>query len=202
MHTKLQLKAFLLHQNLIYNLYGNTLPAVISFMLPLSNYYNIGSESYFLNVPLFNYKVIFKYSYFIIPRILLCSLCHSPHYLTDSVFWRFSFISESAIFFCKSQCIQLPFSSSFPRQRNGLITATLQSHFSPSFVFFLQALISRAQQKPPRERHHSRPYNALLLPPQLHKCSSLTMSARVSFHLSSLFSMLPIHLFSSPVLIF
>lgn len=156
-------------------------------MLPLSNYYNIGSESYFLNVPLFNYKVIFKYSYFIIPRILLCSLCHSPHYLTDSVFWRFSFISESAIFFCKSQCIQLPFSSSFPRQRNGLITATLQSHFSPSFVFFLQALISRAQQKPPRERHHSRPYNALLLPPQLHKCSSLTMSARVSFHLSSLF---------------
>lgn len=99
MHTKLQLKAFLLHQNLIYNLYGNTLPAVISFMLPLSNYYNIGSESYFLNVPLFNYKVIFKYSYFIIPRILLCSLCHSPHYLTDSVFWRFSFISESAFFF-------------------------------------------------------------------------------------------------------
>lgn len=53
--------------------------------------------------------------------------------------------------------------------------------------FFLQALILRAQQKPPRERHHSRPYNALLLPPQLHKCSSLTMSARVSFHLSSLF---------------
>lgn len=99
MHTKLQLKAFLLHQDLIYNLYGNTLPAVISFMLPLSNYYNIGSESYFLNVPLFNYKVIFKYSYFIIPRILLCSLCHSPHYLTDSVFWRFSFISESAFFF-------------------------------------------------------------------------------------------------------
>lgn len=99
MHTKLQLKAFLLHQNLIYNLYGNTLPAVISFMLPLSNYYNIGSESYFLNVPLFNYKVIFKYSYFIIPRMLLCSLCHSPYYLTDSIFWRFPFISESAFFF-------------------------------------------------------------------------------------------------------
>lgn len=85
-HTKLQLKAFVLHQNLIYNLYGNTLPAVISFMLLLSNYYNIGSESYFLNVPLFNYKVIFKYSYFIMPSILLCSLCLSPYYLTGNVF--------------------------------------------------------------------------------------------------------------------
>lgn len=76
----------MLHQNLIYNLYGNTLPAVISFMLLLSNYYNIGSESYFLNVPLFNYKVIFKYSYFIMPSILLCSLCLSPYYLTGNVF--------------------------------------------------------------------------------------------------------------------
>lgn len=62
-HTKLQLKAFLLHHNLIYNLYGNTLPAVISFMLLSSNYYNIGSESYFLNGPLFNYKLILNYSY-------------------------------------------------------------------------------------------------------------------------------------------
>lgn len=136
MHTKLQLKAFLLHQNLIYNLYGNTLPAVISFMLPLSNYYNIGSESYFLNVPLFNYKVIFKYSYFIIPRMLLCSLCHSPYYLTDSIFWRFPFISESAFFFFKSQCVQLPFSSSFPRQKGIVWLLQPCSHTSLSFVSF------------------------------------------------------------------
>lgn len=37
-------------------------------MLPLSNYYNIGSESYFSNVLLFNYKVIFKYSYFLMSK--------------------------------------------------------------------------------------------------------------------------------------
>lgn len=70
-HTKLQLEAFLLHQNLIYNLNGNILPAVISFMLPLCNYYNIGSESYFPNVALFNYKVIFKCSYFPISKDMI-----------------------------------------------------------------------------------------------------------------------------------
>lgn len=39
---------------------------VISFMPLLSNYCNIGSESYFLNGPLFNYKLILKYSYSVI----------------------------------------------------------------------------------------------------------------------------------------
>lgn len=135
MHTKLQLKAFLLHQNLIYNLYGNTLPAVISFMLPLSNYYNIGSESYFLNVPLFNYKVIFKYSYFIIPSILLCSLRHSLYYLIGNVFWRFSFFSKSA-FYCKAQYIQLPFFSSFSRQKGMVWLLRPCNQISLSFFFF------------------------------------------------------------------
>lgn len=46
---------------------------------------------------------------------------------------------------------------------------------SPSFVF-LQAVMSRAQQKPPREWQHSGLYNVLLLPPQLHKFSFLTNS--------------------------
>lgn len=116
MHTKLQLKALLLHQNLIYNLYGNTLPAVISFMFLLSNYYNISSELYF-NVPLFNYKVIFKYSYFIIPSILLCTLCHSPVHLTGSVIWRFPLISKSGGVFLKSTSNYLFFPPSSLRQK-------------------------------------------------------------------------------------
>lgn len=100
MHTKLQLKAFLLHQNLIYNLYGNIPPAVISFMLPLFNYYNIGSESYFPNVPLFNYKVIFKYSYFLMLKnttwpsisfvmLLNCRLFLTHFFLYFEVEWNF-----------------------------------------------------------------------------------------------------------------
>ncbi|XP_075615852.1 GPI-anchor transamidase isoform X1 [Balearica regulorum gibbericeps] len=39
-----------------------------------------------------------------------------------------------------------------------------------------QALMSRSQQKPPREQQHSGLYSVLLLPPQLHKFSSLTNS--------------------------
>lgn len=170
-------------------------------MLPLSNYYNIGSESYFLNVPLFNYKVIFKYSYFIIPSILLCSLRHSLYYLIGNVFWRFSFFSKSA-FYCKAQYIQLPFFSSFSRQKGMVWLLNPCNQISLSFFcFFLQALMSRAQQKPPREQHHPGLYNVLLLPPELHKCSSLTKSFLPMFlFIFPSFPVLPIHLFLSPIL--
>lgn len=47
---------------------------------------------------------------------------------------------------------------------------------SLSLLCFLQALTARAQQKPPREQQHSGLYNVPLLPPQLHKFSSLTDS--------------------------
>ena len=117
MHTKLQLKAFLLHQNLIYNLYGNILPAVISFMLPLSNYYNIGSESYFPNVPLFNYKVIFKYSYFLMlknatwpsmPFVMLlnCRLFLS-HFFSSTCKWGKTSINQNLLNYSTSQNISL-----------------------------------------------------------------------------------------------
>lgn len=47
---------------------------------------------------------------------------------------------------------------------------------SLSLLCFLQALMSRSQQKPPREQQHSGLYGVLLLPPQLHKFSSLRNS--------------------------
>lgn len=47
---------------------------------------------------------------------------------------------------------------------------------SLSLLCFLQALMSRAQQKPPSEQQHSGLYNVLLLPPQPHKFSCLTNS--------------------------
>ena len=144
-------------------------------MLPLSNYYNIGSESYFLNIPLFNYKVIFKYSYFIIPSILLWSLCQTLCYLTGNVSWRFPFISKPA-FFWKTQYIQLPFLSSFSRQKWMVWLLQPCNQASLSLLCFLQALLSRAQQKPPREQQHSGLHNVLLLPPQLHKFPFLTKS--------------------------
>lgn len=90
MLTKLQLKAVLLHQDLIYNLNGNILPAVISFMLPLCNYYNIGSESYFPNVPLFNYKVIFKCSYFLISKSTIWPSLSSAVLLNRKLFMSHS----------------------------------------------------------------------------------------------------------------
>lgn len=177
-------------------------------MLPLSNYYNIGSESYFLNVPLFNYKVIFKYSYFLIPSILCYSLCHLPYYLTGNVFWRFPFVSKSVsfllVFFPKSSIYPITFfSHNFSRQKWMVWLLQPCNQASLSLLCFLQALMSRAQQTHPREQQHSGLCNVPLLPPQLHKFSSLTnLFLPVFLSIFPLFFSLPIHLFSSPVLIF
>lgn len=105
-------------------------------------------------------------------------------------------------FFPKSTIHPLPFSSSFSRQKWIVWLMQPCNHAFLSFLCFLQALMSRAQQKPPGEQQHSGLYNVLLLPPQVPKFSPLQILSYPCFFSSSLSSVLLIHLFSAPILIF
>lgn len=109
---------------------------------------------------------------------------------------------QNQLFIVKHNTSNYLFSHHFQDRKEWFDYWTLAIRFlSPSFVFFLQALMSRAQQKPPREQHHPGLYNVLLLPPELHKCSSLTKSFLPMFlFIFPSFPVLPIHLFLSPIL--
>lgn len=87
-----------------------------------------------------------------------------------------SFQNQLFFFFEKHNASNYLFSHHFQYRNEWFDYCNLAIRLlSPSFVF-LQALMSRAQQKPPREQQHSGLYNVLLLPPWLHTFSSLTNS--------------------------